>query len=110
MSDRAQTIQRAILATATAFVMSHHGSPARAMCRDRMHELMGLQSQLGTKPDLAADSDLGHVVTAVARMAGGRMPPDLVDPEFYLRTALQRYFAGQSQKLATDLRLVEAVQ
>jgi len=45
------------------------------------------------------------VIHAAARVAGalGPQAATLGDPEFYLRTAVQRYFAGQSQALGIKL-------
>lgn len=110
MTDRQLQIQRAILASATAYVTAPHGSGARAILFNRMHQLLSLRAQEGDRDNLSAGDDLGGVVVAAARVCGmlGPSAPGLGDPEFYLRTALNRYFAGQSQRLAEALGQVAA--
>jgi hypothetical protein len=105
MIEREQVLRRAILATSVALVVSHHGSGARSILRERLAHLMSLRSQQSAQDDLAASDDMGAVIHAAARVAGalGPQTATLGDPEFYLRTAVQRYFAGQSQALGIKL-------
>ncbi len=109
MSDRGVSLDRAILATATAYVLSAHGSGARTILLERLVHLHSLRAQQNARDDLAQTTDLGAVITASARTCGQMgNAASLGDPEFYLRTALHRYFAGQSQRLAENLGLVSA--
>jgi hypothetical protein len=109
MTDRVQMIEKAILATAAAYFASHHGTGARAICRERLVQLLSLHAQLDALPNLAAPTDIGGVITAATRVSGQLNKPEVLGyPEFALRTALQRYFAGQSQALAARLGLVDA--
>lgn len=109
MSDRGASIDRAILATATAYVLSAHGAGARAILRERLVELCSRRAQQNARDDMAQPSELGAVITAAARTCGMMgSAATLGDPEFYLSAALQRYFAGQSQRLAETLGMVGA--
>lgn len=109
MSDRGASIDRAILATATAYVLAPHGTGARAILSERLLQLCSLRAQQNRFDDLAQPTDLGAVITGAARTCGMMGSAAAAgDPEFYLRTALQRYFAGQSQRLAEILGLVGA--
>ena len=109
MTDRAQMIEKTILATAAAYFTSHHGTGARAICRERLVQLLSLHAQQSALPNLAAPTDIGGVITAASRVSGQFGKLEISgDPEHVLRAALQRYFAGQSQALAARLGLVDA--
>ena len=105
MSEREQMLRRAILATSAALVVAQHGSGARVILRERLGLLLSLRAQETARDDLAAADDMGAVINAAARVAGmlGPQAVALGDPEFYLRTAVERYFAGQSQVHAVKL-------
>lgn len=105
MTERDQLLRRAILATSVAYVAAHHGSGARAILIERLRHLLSLRAQQNARDDLTGSDDMGAVVVAAARVAGlfGAEAASLGDPEFYLRTAVQQYFAGQSQALAVKI-------
>jgi hypothetical protein len=105
MTERQQLLRRAILATSVAYVVAHHGSGARTIARERLGLLLSLRARENDRDDLTAPDDLGAVIVAASRVCGmfGAQAATLGDPEFYLRTAVERYFAGQSNQLATKL-------
>jgi hypothetical protein len=105
MTEREQTMRRAILATSVAYVVAQHGTGPRAILLERLRLLLSLHAQDNDRADLTAPDDLGAVILAASRVCGmfGKQAATLGDPEFYLRTSVERYFAGQSNQLATKL-------
>lgn len=105
MTEREQLLRRAILAASVGYVVAHHGSATRAILRERLRLLLSLRAQQNDRDDLTAPDDLGAVIVAASRVCGmfGAQAATLGDPEFYLRTSVERYFAGQSNQLAAKL-------
>lgn len=104
MTDRDRLIRRGILATAVALVVTHYGSQSvRSLLVERLKQLCSLIDAY--EPD-----DMGRVVMCASRVAGV-LPPlsALGDAEHELRVALQVYFAGQSNAIAIQLGLIEAL-
>lgn len=105
MTERDQHLRRAILATSVAYVVAPHGCGSRAIMLDRLRQLLSAHGQQNARADLTGSDDIGAVIVAASRVCGmfGAKAASLGDPEFYLRTSVERYFAGQSNQLATKL-------
>lgn len=105
MSEREQMLRRAILATSVVYVTAPHGSGQRAIMIERLRLLLSQRAGQNARDDLTGMDDMGGVVVAASRVCGmfGQQAAALGDPEFYLRTAVQQYFAAQSNLHASKL-------